>query len=238
MKIAVISNDTRIISDESDGISGAKDGMAQAGMLRVAAIFPAASIEWVRLQNPDQGQQHSDIDLFIDLDFTMDPDRIEKLGRHLPAPILINAVVPTLREIQHPFIRINAWPGFLERSIHELVTPDETTALRIAGLYRQLGKQYKIVPDIPGMISARILATIINEAYYTLQEEVSTATEIDTAMKLGTNYPMGPFEWCERIGHENIYELLKVLSKTESRYLPAKTLKMAVGGIKILLKRN
>jgi 3-hydroxybutyryl-CoA dehydrogenase len=216
MKVAVISNDTRIISDES-----------------YRRIFPAAGIEWVRLQNPDQAQQYSDIDLYIDLDFTMDPDRIEGLSRHLPAPILINAVVPTLREIQRPFIRINAWPGFLERSIHELVTPDETTALCIAGLYRQLGKQYKMVPDIPGMISARILATIINEAYYTLQEEVSTAMEIDTAMKLGTNYPMGPFEWCERIGPEKVYELLNVLSKTESRYMAAKALKMAVDGIKI-----
>lgn len=216
MKIAVISKDTRIISSDRYGM-----------------IFPAAGIEWVRLQNPDQGQQHKDIDLFIDLDFRLNPRRIEQLSRLLPAPILVNAVVPTLHEIQQPFVRINAWPGFLERSMHELVIPDAAMAHLIEGIYQQLGKQYKIVPDIPGMISARVLATIINEAYYTLQEDVSTAEEIDTAMKLGTNYPMGPFGWSQRIGTENIYELLNVLSKTESRYTAAKALKMAVDGIKI-----
>jgi 3-hydroxybutyryl-CoA dehydrogenase len=88
------------------------------------------------------------------------------------------------------------------------------------------------------MISGRILATIINEAYYTLQEEVSTRPEIDTAMRLGTNYPLGPFEWCERIGPENIDELLTLLGQTESRYMPASALKMALKEIKIGLKNN
>ena len=78
------------------------------------------------------------------------------------------------------------------------------------------------------MISARILASIINEAYYTLQEEVSTKNDIDTAMKLGTNYPFGPFEWSERIGLENIYDLLNKLSKADARYAPAAAMKEAM----------
>jgi len=188
-------------------------------------VFPAGNPEWVLVATPDEAERQQDVDLYIDLDFTMDPARIEALSRLLPAPVLIHAVVPTLKEIGQPFIRINAWPGFLERNIHELVFPDETTARWIKQIYQQLDKQYRSVPDIAGMISGRILASIINEAYYTLQEEVSTAPEIDTAMKLGTNYPLGPFEWSERIGLENIDELLTLLSKTESRYLPAKRLK-------------
>ncbi len=44
------------------------------------------------------------------------------------------------------------------------------------------------------------MAMIINEAWHALAEEVSTKNEIDTAMKLGTNYPYGPFEWAEKIG--------------------------------------
>jgi 3-hydroxybutyryl-CoA dehydrogenase len=199
-------------------------------------VFPAASPEWVLVNTPGEAERQQDIDLYIDLDFTMDQSRIEALSRLLPAPVLIHAVVPTLKEIGRPFIRINAWPGFLERSIHELVFPNETTALWIKKIYGQLDKQYRSVPDIPGMISGRVLASIINEACYTLQEEVSTAPEIDTAMRLGTNYPLGPFEWCERIGWENIDELLTLLSKTESRYIPAGTLKKAANGIKIGLK--
>ena len=62
---------------------------------------------------------------------------------------------------------------------------------------------------------------IINEAYFTLEENVSTKEEIDIAMKLGTNYPYGPFEWSKKIGLKNIADLLKELFITEKRYQPA-----------------
>ena len=62
---------------------------------------------------------------------------------------------------------------------------------------------------------------IINEAYFGLGDDLSTKAGIDTAMKLGTNYPYGPFEWCEKIGTEKIYSLLKKLEATNSRYTPA-----------------
>ena len=65
---------------------------------------------------------------------------------------------------------------------------------------------------------------IINEAYFALEEEVSTKDEIDIAMKLGTNYPFGPFEWAERIGVENVYELLNHLSISNKRYKPSRLL--------------
>ena len=62
---------------------------------------------------------------------------------------------------------------------------------------------------------------IINEAYFTLEEKVSTKEEIDTAMKLGTNYPYGPFEWGQKIGLKKVNELLTTLAETNSRYTPA-----------------
>jgi len=188
--------------------------------------------EWVWADLPRDLEHHRDAHLIIDLDFSMDDGRIGELAGFLPAPVLINAVVHTLKQIGRPFIRISAWPGFLERSIHELVTPDETAADKIAGVYGSLGWQYRIVPDAPGMISARILATIINEAYYTLQEKVSTKEEIDTAMKLGTNYPLGPFEWAERIGLGKVGQLLTVLSASESRYLPSEAFRADLSGLK------
>ena len=66
---------------------------------------------------------------------------------------------------------------------------------------------------------------IINEAYFALEEGVSTKEEIDTAMKLGTNYPYGPFEWAKKIGLKNIFQLLDKLHKTNLRYEPAALLK-------------
>ena len=62
---------------------------------------------------------------------------------------------------------------------------------------------------------------IINEAFLTVEDQVSTKAEIDTAMKLGTNYPYGPFEWAELIGKNNILALLQKLYTTGTRYRPA-----------------
>jgi len=183
-------------------------------------------IEWIRVDQVEDLNRHGDAHVYIDLEFIPDKDRIGQLSRLFPAVVLINSVVHTLSEIGKPFIRINAWPGFLERSIHELVVPDEKTGAKLAALYEQLGWSYRLVADIPGMISARVLATIINEAFYTLQDGISTRSEIDTAMKLGTNYPFGPFEWSERIGVTNIYHLLSVLSEKQNRYSPAEALSL------------
>lgn len=191
------------------------------------------SPEWIWVDTAEELVQVPDADLYLDLGFVPDKERIRQLSGLLPAPVMVDAVVTTLAEIGQPFIRINAWPGFLERGIHELVIPDEGARARIEGLYERLGWQYRIVPDVPGMISSRIVATIINEAYYTLQDEVSTKAEIDTAMKLGTNYPFGPFEWGARIGEQEIHHLLSVLSKTDERYRPAQALTELANRIKM-----
>jgi 3-hydroxybutyryl-CoA dehydrogenase len=65
-----------------------------------------------------------------------------------------------------------------------------------------------------------VVSMIINEAFIALGENVSTREEIDTAMKLGTNYPYGPFEWAELIGVENIISLLNKLSEKDNHYQP------------------
>jgi len=70
---------------------------------------------------------------------------------------------------------------------------------------------------------------LINEAYLALADGVSTEEAIDTAMKLGTNYPFGPFEWAEKIGLPEVYTLLLKLSRQDSRYLPATSLKNKAG---------
>ena len=69
---------------------------------------------------------------------------------------------------------------------------------------------------------------IINEAYFALGEGVSSKEEIDTAMKLGTNYPMGPFEWGINIGLKNVSGLLSALAEINPRYTPAELLKQEI----------
>jgi 3-hydroxybutyryl-CoA dehydrogenase len=63
-------------------------------------------------------------------------------------------------------------------------------------------------------IFARVLGGIINEAMWAVTQEVATQKDIDTAMKLGTNYPYGPLEWAKKIGLEKVQHLLTALNET------------------------
>ena len=78
-----------------------------------------------------------------------------------------------------------------------------------------------------GFVFPRVISMIINEAYFALDEYLATETNIDTAMKFGVNYPLGPFEWADKIGSKNVLYLLEELYKAtqDGRYLPAKGLK-------------
>jgi 3-hydroxybutyryl-CoA dehydrogenase len=170
-------------------------------------------------------------DAYFHLGYEEDTASIHKLAR-ITGPVFINSVTEALIDSEHlaaaqencQLIRINAWPTFLKRDITELCIADPFDESTVKEVFRQLGWKYRIVPDVPGMISPRVVAMIINEAYFTLQAGVSTKEEIDTAMKLGTNYPYGPFEWAEKIGLNRIKTLLQTLSKTDTRYLPAENL--------------
>jgi 3-hydroxybutyryl-CoA dehydrogenase len=218
--------------------------------LEIASKTLPREAEWIWVDSISAMGRQEHVDLYIDLAFSMDNERILGL-RRLPGPVLINSVIHTLDEIcaapetrprpethgapGYPcrFARMNGWPGFLTGSLWELAVADEVTGASIKGSLAAFGQSCRIVPDIPGLIGPRILCSLINEAYYTLQDQVSTREEIDTAMKLGTNYPMGPFEWGSKIGLPAIYDLLKALSSTNSRYTPAEALRQESVQVKI-----
>ncbi|AEW02897.1 hypothetical protein A4D02_02600 [Niastella koreensis] len=171
----------------------------------------------------------ADADVYIDLLFELNVERTQQLKRLQPKPVIVNAVPWTTKKIGANFIRINAWPGLLQRPVIEIALPDTVSEAVVKTIFEQLQWQYILAPDIPGMITARVLSAIINEAYYTLGAEVSTREEIDIAMKLGTSYPYGPFEWSDKIGLTKVYELLTELSSEDARYVPAPALQKAIG---------
>ncbi len=89
-------------------------------------------------------------------------------------------------------------------------TSEETYGV-IDPLIRQLGKTPVVSQDFPGFIVNRILMPMINEAIYALQDGVATPKDIDTAMKLGTNQPMGPLELADFIGLDTCLSIIQVL---------------------------
>jgi 3-hydroxybutyryl-CoA dehydrogenase len=161
-------------------------------------------------------------DAFIDLKFENRTAHIERLARLLPKPVMVNSVTDTLDRLHPEFIRINGWPGFLKGKLLEAAAEKniQNTASEL------FGEDLVFVKDVPGFVSARIVAMIINEAYFTWQAGTSQKDEIDVAMKLGTGYPFGPFEWASLIGVDKVVDLLKRLAESDPLYEIAVSLAM------------
>ncbi len=199
--------------------------------MKIAVIAPDASyieltsinqqLEWLRIENTSQLLQPTKVNAL----FNLREDAWESDYSQINSPVFINSVCHPLQKKGHSenIVRINGWNGFLLRSVWEIAG---TLTEEHQVILNTLNKKYTLLPDEPGFVTARIIAMIINEAYFAKEEHVSTEEEIDIAMKLGTNYPKGPFEWCKNIGIKNIYNLLNVLAEKDNRYTPSLLLKM------------
>jgi 3-hydroxybutyryl-CoA dehydrogenase len=171
---------------------------------------------------------YRDADAVIDLLFQNEGENLQILQQCQGVKI-ISSVVDTLSETDPSFIRINGWPTFLNAPVIEGSGRHENSKKFAAQVFSLFNKTIAWLPDAPGFVVPRVVSLIINEAFFALAEGVSTREEIDLAMKLGTAYPFGPFEWSERIGLKNIASLLTTLSQNEERYQPAPLLLQHAG---------
>jgi 3-hydroxybutyryl-CoA dehydrogenase len=117
-------------------------------------------------------------------------------------------------------------PTLIGRSVFEIAVYQKEDEAIVRRFCEKLETQFAIVKDQAGLITARVIAMIINEAYFTIEEGTASKKDIDLAMKLGTNYPFGPFEWCEKIGSSNIVRLLNAAAEEsgDDRYKVCKKL--------------
>lgn len=126
------------------------------------------------------------------------PDRV--IGIHFMNPVPVMKLVEVIRS---------------------LTTSDETFH-QAQDFINRLGKTMVVSQDIPGFIVNRILMPMINEAIFTLYEGIATAEDIDVAMKLGTNHPMGPLALADLIGLDTCLSIMRVLHDGlgDSKYRP------------------
>ncbi len=150
--------------------------------------------------------------------FTIDdnPDDFEVLHSNKDVVVFLNSVKTSLRQLffiygklDSPTVGFNGMFTFFVREIMELTIVEENQ--KINDTLKALGSNYYFVEDRVGMVTPRVIAMIINEAYFTVQEGTASRDDIDKGMKLGTNYPYGPFEWLKEIGTIDVYELLEAL---------------------------
>lgn len=174
---------------------------------------------WIRLTTYEEAKNIQQAQAY----FFLDNSCINKDFKFTNKPVFVNAVTETLKEHHQPkhVLRFNGWAGWLQKDKWEIAGQLTEEALAILSY---LHIEPINLPDKAGFISAAVIALIINEAFYAEADAISSRNEIDTAMKLGTGYPYGPFEWAEKIGVDKIYELLKTLSKNDQSYLPADAL--------------
>lgn len=156
-------------------------------------------------------------------DFEADPENANLYAEFTSIFFFVNAAYSTLhrycqqaKSAPANLFGFAGMPEFLNRPVLEISLRMPALATNAAEACSRLNTAYCIVADHPGMVTPRVICTIINEAYVALDEGIASRPDIDLAMKLGTAYPWGPFEWCERIGVQNVYRLLRSLTEDDS----------------------
>lgn len=208
-------------------MSGGEDSQLPKGVKK-ASTPPKSTTIALELTNTSVEAKRKNLKLL---------DRI--LGRDIP--IISSSATVTVAEqsgwIKHPqrLIGIGALPSLLEGTLIEFATSqttNEQTVARAKQFATVLGKEAAVVRDSIGLVMPRILCMLANEAYFAMMEGVATGNDIDTAMKLGTNYPAGPVEQAERIGVKHVHAVLASLYSHfgEDRYRIAPLLQQAVFG--------
>jgi 3-hydroxybutyryl-CoA dehydrogenase len=108
--------------------------------------------------------------------------------------------------------------------VRALETDDDTLATAVE-VGRRMGKEVVVIKESPGFITSRINAMIGNEAFHMLEEGIASAEDIDKALKLGLNHPMGPFELVDLVGLDTRLNILEYLHRTlGEKFRPSKLL--------------
>jgi len=161
------------------------------------------------------GEEYSKYDVVFDLNADEDPTIFDEFPFDSDARLIVSSVKAQLAaftdEEEQEFYGLNCLPSFIDRSLKEVAVLEEGHLPGLRKVMEDLNWEYELVDDRVGMATPRVICMIINEACYTVQEGTASMADIDKSMKLGTAYPYGPFEWADRIGVKDVYEVLEAM---------------------------
>lgn len=172
-------------------------------------------------------------DVVFDFDTPQEPSRLANYSNVDADALFLDTTFVRLGDLVRHGILKTAVFGFcglhtfVNREVLEVVLKSGDDRATLESTCAKLGTSFEVVVDHAGMVTPRVICMIINEAYRTLEEGIATREDIDLAMKLGTNYPWGPFEWGERIGLKNVVRVLEAAGNEtgDSRYEICKMLR-------------
>lgn len=208
--------------------------IGSADRLQSWKLLNGENTNWTWVQDTDLAKN---FDIFIDLNFDEQPEHLVQYAGNSHTIFLLSAVNMTpemaflksgLKYAGEKIFGFNAIPTFLERKIIEASNPFLLETVLLTNSLPFIGyDKIEWVKSRVGMVTPRIVFMIINEAYYTYQEGTASKADIDIGMKLGTNYPQGPFEWCTKAGLDNVYKTLTAVYQDtkEERYKMCPALK-------------
>lgn len=160
--------------------------------------------------------------LFEDEFFELD---VEKTAQLILAPCDTQLLDEFIGAAEYP----EKWVGFsaaglsiADTAAMELCVPTQEQTYLARDFIKTLGLSSIWVPETPGLILGRVLSMLVKEAASALMENTATPNDIDTAMTLGTNYPMGPLKWADHIGLDKVLDILNHLEEIyrDDRYRP------------------
>lgn len=187
---------------------------SQERLKELDGVLTSAGLSYISLEST-KNIHTGKFDLVFDLNFDDDSSSLSDYALLDANTLLVlssvkvqlHAILP--QNLWKQSIGMNALSSFIQREAIEYCTLSSDFNL---DLLERLPWTKKFNVDARvGMISPRVILMIINEAYFTLQEGTANRRDIDLGMKLGTAYPFGPFEWCEKIGIKDVYEVLNAM---------------------------
>ncbi len=195
------------------GKVSADDAAAALGRLEYASTPEEAARQAELVIEAVPEEMESKIEIFTLLDKACRPDTI--LASNTSSLSITEIASVTYRPKKcigmHFF---NPVPKMKLLEIVRALETDEETVRTCAEVGRRMKKEVVVIKESPGFITSRINAMIGNEAFYMLQEGIASPQDIDKALKLGLNHPMGPFEMIDLVGLDTRLHILEYLHKT------------------------
>jgi 3-hydroxybutyryl-CoA dehydrogenase len=231
--VAALGGFQTVLNDVSDDLLQMAFGSIQAELTKgvqlgkVAAEDAGAVPGRIRLES-ELGRAASNADLVIEaapekIDIKLDV--FARLDQICPAHTIFasNTSALSITEMAsatkrpHQFIGMHFFNPVHKMKLVEIIrgleTDDETFQVAET-VSKRMGKETVEVKESPGFVTSRMNALIGNEAFYLLQEGIASARDIDKALKLGLNHPMGPFEMIDLVGLDTRLNILTFLHQT------------------------